>query len=100
MVYINIEEIEEFLQKNDHILWKPMDFPEDMTEESTIRDLESEGNEMFFTLVQAKAYITRLVLAIKFMKTSIEDAKGIGDAGIMDDFIDEALKVFQNKDKH
>lgn len=54
----------------------------------------------FFTLVQAKAYITRLVLAIKFMKTSIEDAKGIGDAGIMDDFIDEALKVFQNKDKH
>lgn len=100
MVYINIEEIEEFLQKNDHILWKPMDFQEDMREESTIRDLESEGNEMFFTLVQAKAYITRLVLAIKFMKTSIEDAKGIGDAGIMDDFIDEALKVFQNKDKH
>lgn len=55
MVYINIEEIEEFLQKNDHILWKPMDFPEDMTVESTIRDLESEGNEMFFYSCSSKS---------------------------------------------
>ena len=36
-----IEKAREFEKKNGRITWKPHDFPEDMTEESTIDELVS-----------------------------------------------------------
>lgn len=95
MIHIDIKQIEQFLEKNKIVVWKPIQFPEDMSEESTLSELESEGTDMFFTLDQAKGIISTLLLGIKYMKTNIEDAKGIGDAEIMDGFLDEALEIFK-----
>ncbi len=97
MINIDIEKIEQFLKKNETVIWKPIQFPEDMTEENTLSELESEGNDMFFALDQAKAIISTLLLGIKHMKTNIEDAKGIGDADMMEWFLDNALEIFKNK---
>lgn len=95
MVRIDIKQIEAFLKKHDFVSWKPIHFPEDMTEESTFSDLESEGNDMFYTLDEAKAIMSKMLLCIKYMKEKIEDAKGLGDADSMDWFLEEALKPFK-----
>ena len=48
-----IEKARGFEKKNERITWKPHDFPEDMTEESTIDELISEGDNMYDALKEA-----------------------------------------------
>ena len=48
-----IEKAREFEKKNERITWKPHDFPEDMTEEGTIDELISEGDNMYDALKEA-----------------------------------------------
>lgn len=95
MINIDIEKIELFLEKNETVIWKPIHFPEDMSEESTLSELESEGNDMFFILDQAKGIISTLLVGIKHMKEQIEDAKGLKDADMMEWFLDSALEIFK-----
>ena len=42
-----LEKAREFEKKNKNFTWKPNDFPEDMTEESTLDELISEGDNMY-----------------------------------------------------
>ena len=42
-----LEKAREFEKKNKSFTWKPIDFPEDMTEENTLDELISEGDNMY-----------------------------------------------------
>lgn len=42
-----IQKAYEFEKKNKSFTWKPKDFPEDMSESSTIDELVSEGDNMY-----------------------------------------------------
>ena len=55
-----IEKAREFEKKNERITWKPHDFPEDMTEEGTIDELISEGDNMYDALKEAVELISDL----------------------------------------
>ena len=48
-----IEKAIDFEKKNKSITWKPNDFPEDMSESSTIDELVSEGDNMYDALKEA-----------------------------------------------
>ena len=48
-----IEKARDFEKKNKSITWKPNGFPEDMTEEGTIDELISEGDNMYDALKEA-----------------------------------------------
>ena len=48
-----LEKAREFEEKNERITWKPKDFPEDMSESSTIDELVSEGDSMYYALEEA-----------------------------------------------
>ena len=48
-----IEKARDFKKKNKRITWKPNDFPEDMSESSTIDELVSEGDNMYDALKEA-----------------------------------------------
>ena len=48
-----IKKAREFLKKNKNFTWKPNDFPEDMTEESTLDEIISEGDNMYDALKEA-----------------------------------------------
>ena len=48
-----IEKAREFEKKNKSITWKPHDFPEDMSESSTLDELVSEGDNMYDALKEA-----------------------------------------------
>ena len=48
-----LEKAREFEKKNKNFTWKPNDFPEDMTEESTLDELISEGDSMYDALEEA-----------------------------------------------
>ena len=48
-----LEKAREFEKKNKSFTWKPHDFPEDMTEEGTIDELISEGDNMYDALKEA-----------------------------------------------
>ena len=45
-----LEKAREFEKSNKRITWKPVDFPEDMTEDSTLEELISEGDSMYDAL--------------------------------------------------
>ena len=45
-----IEKAREFEKKNENFTWKPNDFPEDMSESSTLDELVSEGDRMYYAL--------------------------------------------------
>ena len=55
-----IEKAREFEKKNKSFTWKPNDFPEDMTEDSTLDDLISEGDNMYDALKEAVELISDL----------------------------------------
>ena len=55
-----LENAREFEKKNKSFTWKPHDFPEDMTEESTIDELISEGDNMYDALEEAINLISDL----------------------------------------
>ena len=67
-----IEKAREFEKKNERITWKPHDFPEDMTEESTIDELISEGDNMYDALKESVELISDLADELEY-KIAVED---------------------------
>ena len=68
-----IEKAREFEKKNKSFTWKPHDFPEDMTEESTIDELVSEGDNMYDALKEAVDLIHDLSDELEY-KEAVERA--------------------------
>ena len=61
-----IENAREFEKKNERITWKPHDFPEDMSESSTLDELVSEGDNMYDALKEAVDLIHDLADEIEY----------------------------------
>lgn len=67
-----LEKAREFEKKNKSITWKPADFPEDMSESSTIDELISEGDSMYYALEEAVKLISDLADELEY-EIAIED---------------------------
>lgn len=67
-----LEKTREFEKKNEIITWKPHDFPEDMSESSTLDELVSEGDNMYDALKEAVELISDLVDELEY-KIAVED---------------------------
>ena len=67
-----LEKAREFEKKNKNFTWKPNDFPEDMSESSTIDELVSEGDNMYDALKEAVELISDLVDELEY-KIAVED---------------------------
>ena len=67
-----IEKAREFEKKNKSFTWKPHDFPEDMSESSTLDELVSEGDNMYEALKEAVELISDLVDELEY-KIAVED---------------------------
>ena len=67
-----IEKAREFEKKNERIPWKPNDFPEDMSESSTLEELISEGDSMYDALEEAINLISDLADELEY-KIAVED---------------------------
>ena len=67
-----IEKARDFEKKNKSFTWKPKDFPEDMTEESTLYELISEGDNMYDALKEAVELISDLADELEY-KIAVED---------------------------
>ena len=67
-----LEKAREFEKKNKNFTWKPNDFPEDMTEECTIDELISEGDNMYDALKEAVELISDLADELEY-KIAVED---------------------------
>ena len=68
-----IEKAREFEKKNKSITWKPNDFPEDMSEECTLDELISEGDNMYDALKEAVDLIHDLTDELEY-KEAVECA--------------------------
>ena len=66
-----LEKAREFLKKNKSFTWKPNDFPEDMSESSTLNELISEGNNMYDALEESVKLISDLADELEF-KIAVE----------------------------
>ena len=60
------KKVREFEKKNKNFTWKPNDFHEDMTEDSTIDELISEGDSMYYALEEAVKLISDLVDELEY----------------------------------
>ena len=67
-----IEKAREFEKKNERITWKPHDFPEDMSESSTLDELVSEGDNMYEALKEAVELISDLADELEY-KEAVEE---------------------------
>ena len=67
-----IEKAREFVKKNERITWKPHDFPEDMSESSTLVELVSEGDNMYDALKEAVELISDLADELEY-EIAVED---------------------------
>lgn len=67
-----IEKAREFEKKNKSFTWKPNDFPEDMSESSTLVELILEGDNMYDALKEAVDLIHDLVDELEY-KEAVED---------------------------
>nr|DAK90548.1 MAG TPA: hypothetical protein [Caudoviricetes sp.] len=67
-----LEKAREFEKKNKSITWKPHDFPEDMTESSTLDELVSEGDIMYDALEEAVKLISDLAEELEY-RIEVED---------------------------
>ena len=67
-----LKKAREFEEKNKSFTWKPHDFPEDMTESSTLDELVSEGDNMYDALKEAVELISDLVDELEY-KIAVED---------------------------
>lgn len=67
-----LEKAREFEKKHKIVTWKPHDFPEDMTESSTLDELVSEGDNMYDALKEAVELISDLADELKY-KIAVED---------------------------
>ena len=61
-----IEKAREFEKKNKSFTWKPHDFPEDMSESSTLDELVSEGDNMYDALKEAINLISNLADELEY----------------------------------
>ena len=68
-----IEKAREFEKKNEIITWKPHDFPEDMSESSTLDELVSEWDNMYDALKEAVDLIHDLADELEY-KEAVEGA--------------------------
>ena len=68
-----IEKAREFEKKNARITWKPNDFPEDMSESSTLDELVSEGDNVYDALKEAVDLIHDLADELEY-KEEVEGA--------------------------
>ena len=68
-----LEKAREFEKKNKSFTWKPNDFPEDMSESSTLDELVSEGDNMYEALKEAVELISDLVDELEY-KEAVEGA--------------------------
>ena len=68
-----LEKARDFEKKNKSITWKPNDFPEDMSESSTLDELVSEGDNMYNALEEAVDLIHDLADEIEY-KEAVEGA--------------------------
>ena len=66
-----LEKAREFEKKNERITWKPHDFPEDMSESSTLDELVSEGDNMYDALKEAVELIHDLAVELEY-KEAVE----------------------------
>lgn len=66
-----LEKAREFEKNNDVVTWKPKDFPEDMTEGSTLDELVSEGDNMYDALKEALELIHDLAVELEY-KDAVE----------------------------
>lgn len=60
------KKVREFEKKNKNFTWKPNDFHEDMTEDSTLDELISEGDSMYYALEEAVKLISYLVDELEY----------------------------------
>ena len=67
-----LKKAREFEEKNKSFTWKPNDFPEDMSESSTLDELVSEGDNMYYALKEAVELISDLVDELEY-KIAVED---------------------------
>lgn len=67
-----LEKAREFEKNNKRITWKPVDFPEDMSESSTLDELVSEGDDMYDALKKAVELISDLADELEY-KIAVED---------------------------
>ena len=67
-----IEKARDFEKKNKSFTWKPHDFPEDMSESSTLDELISEGDNMYDALEESVKLISDLVDELEY-KIAVED---------------------------
>lgn len=67
-----IEKAREFERKNKSFTWKPNDFPEDMSESSTLDELISEGDSMYYALKEAVELISDMADELEY-KIEVED---------------------------
>ena len=68
-----IQKAFEFEKKNKSFTWKPHDFPEDMTENSTFDELVSEGDNIYDALKEAVELIHDLAVELE-IKDAVEGA--------------------------
>lgn len=68
-----LEKAREFGEKNKSFTWKPKDFPEDMSESSTLDELVSEGDNMYDALKEAVDLIHNLADELEY-KEAVEGA--------------------------
>lgn len=61
-----LEKAREFGKKNKSFTWKPHDFPEDMSESSTLDELVSEGDSMYDALKEAVELIHDLAVELEY----------------------------------
>ena len=67
-----LEKARDFEKKNKSFTWKPHDFPEDMSEESTLIELILEGDNMYDALKEAVELISDLADELEY-KIAVED---------------------------
>ena len=67
-----LEKARDFEKKNKSFTWKPHDFPEDMSESSTLDEIVSEGDNMYDALKEAVELISDLVDELEY-KIELED---------------------------
>ena len=67
-----LEKARNFEKKNESFTWKPHDFPEDMSESSTLEELISEGDSMYDALEEAINLISDLADELEY-KIAVED---------------------------
>ena len=68
-----LEKARDFEKKNKSFTWKSHDFPEDMSESSTIDELVSEGDNMYDALKEAVDLIHDLADELEY-KEAVEGA--------------------------